>query len=200
MPNVRAGVEGVSLTFDAEKHEYKWAGVIVPSVTQIIRTMPGMEPRDNAGAEYHMSVGTAVHSVIAGQTSEADYPERWDEIEPYVRSWNLGVRAFNIRVHQFERREYSRRHRYAGTIDALGVVGIDGALIDMKTGSPADWHPLQTAAYAELLGTQAPKRRCCIYLDADSGLPKIVWHDNPGDIGAFLGWLNYARWAGVITT
>jgi hypothetical protein len=47
-----------------------------------------------------------------------------------------------------EVRVFSRRHRYAGTLDVLGVWRGEGALVDYKTGSPRDvgaqW---QTAAY-----------------------------------------------------
>jgi hypothetical protein len=51
-----------------------------------------------------------------------------------------------------EVRVVSRRHRYAGTLDCLGLWNNRAALIDMKTGSPHDvgaqW---QTAAYVGAL-------------------------------------------------
>ncbi len=47
-----------------------------------------------------------------------------------------------------EVRVYSRRHRYAGTLDVLGHWQGSPALIDYKTGSPRDVAAdLQTAAY-----------------------------------------------------
>ena len=52
-----------------------------------------------------------------------------------------------------EVRVFSRRYRYAGTLDVLGVWEAAGALIDYKTGHPADVAAdLQTAAYAGALG------------------------------------------------
>jgi len=53
-----------------------------------------------------------------------------------------------IRQPLCEYRVFSRRHRFAGTLDVLGVWHGAGALLDYKTGAPvdvaADW---QTAAY-----------------------------------------------------
>jgi len=47
-----------------------------------------------------------------------------------------------------EVRVFSRRHRFAGTLDVLGVWRNAGALIDYKTGDPRDVAAdLQTAAY-----------------------------------------------------
>jgi hypothetical protein len=47
-----------------------------------------------------------------------------------------------------EVRVFSRRHRFAGTLDVLGLWRGAGALIDYKTGSPRDVAAdLQTAAY-----------------------------------------------------
>jgi len=47
-----------------------------------------------------------------------------------------------------EYRVFSRRHRFAGTLDALGVWHGAGALLDYKTGAPRDVAAdLQTAAY-----------------------------------------------------
>jgi hypothetical protein len=47
-----------------------------------------------------------------------------------------------------EMRVYSRRHRFAGTLDVLGLWHGAGAILDYKTGSPKDVHAdLQTSAY-----------------------------------------------------
>jgi hypothetical protein len=47
-----------------------------------------------------------------------------------------------------EIRVFSRRHRFAGTLDVLGIWRRAGALIDYKTGDPRDVAAdLQTAAY-----------------------------------------------------
>lgn len=56
-----------------------------------------------------------------------------------------------------EVRVFSRRHRFAGTLDVLGVWRKAGALIDYKTGDPRDVAAdLQTAAYlGALLEMQA---------------------------------------------
>jgi hypothetical protein len=51
-----------------------------------------------------------------------------------------------------ELRVFSRRHRFAGTLDVLGCWRGAGALIDYKTGVPADVATdLQTAAYLSAL-------------------------------------------------
>lgn len=51
-----------------------------------------------------------------------------------------------------EIRVFSRRHRYAGTLDTLGLLHGVGALIDYKTGSPRDVAAdLQTAGYVGAL-------------------------------------------------
>ena len=43
---------------------------------------------------------------------------------------------------------------FAGTLDRLGILSGHHALLDLKTGSEARWHSLQTAAYALCVETE----------------------------------------------
>lgn len=108
--------------------------------------------------------GTLMHEAIqhmlvaARQPAEREIPH---EVLPGVRAFQEFNADKRIAFHPefIERRIWSGRHRYAGTVDALASIGGKFGVLDIKTSS--GFYPeynLQTAAYASALGELEVKK------------------------------------------
>ena len=134
--------------FNPETHTYSLDGVILPSVTTILKAEGLMNHFDTGDSEWYMSRGSHIHKAI-----ELYLRGRLDEnaLDPALRFYLVGFKAFmsltGFRVEGIEAPKYHPTHLYAGTPDIWG----NGILIDIKSGTPARWHNLQLAAYAGLL-------------------------------------------------
>jgi hypothetical protein len=143
-----------ALQFDPPSHTYLLDGIGVPSVTQILRAsglidFSSVPPTVLERARVR---GTVVHQAIH-YFNERDldveqFCQQFPDYAGYLRAWI----SFTDRQHfvpKFsEYRVASRRHQVAGTIDCLGVLHSQGALLDFATGRPDDVSKdLQTAAY-----------------------------------------------------
>lgn len=145
------------LTFDADTHTYRLDDQVVPSVTGILRAsglidFGGIPERTLADARER---GTAVHRAIH-YYNESDLDVAWfrrtfPAYAGYLNAWMLFREQRHFVPLMNERRIASRRYRFAGTLDCLGL--LDGALVlvDFKSGNPQDVAAdLQTAAYEAL--------------------------------------------------
>lgn len=102
-----------TLTFTPDTHEYRLAGNVVPSVTQIIRAvLPGIE----AGNEC-MARGTAVHKACQA-IDEGDFPDTTG-IEGRVEAWRKFMAECCMTPVKVELPLASKRYQFAGTIDRL---------------------------------------------------------------------------------
>lgn len=146
------------LEFDAASHIYTLDGSIVTSVTGAIRAavfngVPLMETRWFTDAARDR--GSYVHQCveIINTTGGIDWAGVDPEMEPYVRAYAKFLDDSNFTPFAVECRVASRRYRYAGTIDALGLMGEfqGNVLLDVKSGPPARWHKWQLGGYAEAL-------------------------------------------------
>lgn len=138
--------EGVhlGLTFDEASHAYTLAGRKVPSVTQVLADLiPGWQ-----ASEWYLDRGKAVHAcaamIIQGVPFEHD-----PIISGQVAACKRFVAEVRPTVHAVERRVYSARYQYAGTLDALIAIKRQKGLVvlDWKA-SIAKSLPYQLAAYA----------------------------------------------------
>jgi hypothetical protein len=126
----------MNLTFDPDTHEYRWNGVIVPSVTQILNRV-GVKKDDDGpfksfgqgeffqADENAARFGNALHAVakyeMLGQGCEYD---------PALQPWVNGLEMF-ITEHQWLKKEERRLY-----------------VIDYKTSDAAQKHwNYQTAGY-----------------------------------------------------
>jgi ATP-dependent exoDNAse (exonuclease V) beta subunit len=144
----------VSLTFHEDAHIYELDGAVVPSVTQIL-TRSGLIDFSKIPSfirEAALERGRKVHQAIHY------YNERDLDLDAFTRDFPLYAPYLFAWVHFCEQRRFvpvlnelriaSRRHRCAGTLDALGVLDGSAVLLDFKTGRPSDVaSDLQTAAY-----------------------------------------------------
>lgn len=138
------------LTFDQETHTYKADGVIVPSVTQVIKAagcLPMFAPGD-----WHMTKGSHVH--LATQLyDEGDLDE--DTLDPVIVPYLTAYKRFREETDftptEIELSLCSQTYGYAGTIDRIGTMNNTPVLIDIKTGAPYAAVALQCAAYLNLV-------------------------------------------------
>lgn len=127
------------LTFDQETHIYRWNNEIVPSVTQLLNEFKLVDfsgvPKDRL--EYKRSLGVAVHYAIelleAQNLNEDSLAEA---IKPYLDAYKSFREVTGFEPRQTENRMYSKKWRFAGTMDQqgihLGKVGNEEAIIDYK--------------------------------------------------------------------
>lgn len=127
------------LTFDQETHIYKWNEEIVPSVTQLLNEFKLIDfsgvPQDRL--EYKRSLGVAVHYAI--QLLEEDNLDEASlnpAIKPYLDAYKTFREVTGFEPLHMETRLYSKKWRFAGTLDQLGteLTNIKGDiwLIDYK--------------------------------------------------------------------
>jgi len=137
------------LEFNAERHEYRYNGVIVPSVTGIISAV-GLYDFDHVSREtlkIAAERGTIVHQCVEWHEAEILDP---DSIDPELRGYFDAYLMLKDRgdlpskPDATEERVYSVTYLYAGTLDQR--FGCDW-INDIKTGQPDPAHGLQLSAY-----------------------------------------------------
>lgn len=178
----------MTLIFDKDSHTFREPGTgkVVPSVTTILQDVGLIDtswftPESRQRGSY---VHRATELYDAGSLDEST-------VDPIVRPYLDGWIAFCVEVIRQvgalvilarEEQVWHPAYGYAGIVDA----DIKGwGLVDIKTGDPAPWHPMQTAAYWRALRPFDPnKRRGCVYL-RDDGSFKYVRHTSGNDFNEF---------------
>lgn len=148
------------LTFDEPRHEYRLNGIVLPSVTQIIRDnrlssdFAYVSAADMARAR---ELGAAVH-MATHYHDEGTLDERSVDpvVLPYLRAWRQFVADRNLRFVALEQRVADPVYQFSGTVDRIAQFAATPELgeivIDLKTGDPkAAGANYQTAAYAHLV-------------------------------------------------
>lgn len=173
----------MNLTFNAERHEYKIDGVIVPSVTQILSAV-GLYDYDFVSREtldVAAERGRIVHQYCEwyerGVLDQSSIdPELQGYFDAYLAAKNHGVIPTPDLI---EHRVGSQKYRYAGTLDQF----FDGGWInDIKTGVRGPEHGLQDSAYwMALTGdiTTKPERLTCLYLARDGSYELVKYPYEP---------------------
>lgn len=185
------------LTFDEELHEYRFNGVVIPSVTTIISAV-GLYEFDHVAAEtldVAAARGKVVHRCIEwyelGTLDESSIdPELYGYFESYLATKAAGL--LPERPESVEKRLFSRRFRYAGTLDQMFE---NDWINDIKTGLPGAEHGLQLSAYwlAEYEDINCrPSRLTGTYLNRDGSVGKVL--DYPYEPLAWLAVLTDYKW------
>ncbi|MEK9179891.1 MAG: hypothetical protein AAB897_00535 [Patescibacteria group bacterium] len=146
---------------------YEIDGVWYPRVTKIvsIKAKPALlryyaEAADFKSAQAittkSAEEGTAIHEAVEGLLLNKN-PEIPSSIKPAVDAFMDFWEQNNIQVtpELVERRVVHYDHRYAGTVDALALIGGKFGVLDIKTSQAIyrDYN-LQTAAYMDALKSQ----------------------------------------------
>ena len=188
------GREGITvLEFDEAKHEYRWCGEVVPSVTQILKPLSDFSRIPPDVLERKRQIGTATHKAIELHLTGGVELESIDPaVLPYFNAFLRFEEENQFRMEQCETRVHHHLYRYAGTLDLIGPVKSGPlALIDLKTAaefSPA-WGP-QTAAYYQATAPfAATMDRAALQL-RDDGTYRYHRLTRAGDFATFLACLN----------
>ncbi|MBT9164865.1 MAG: hypothetical protein DDT23_00876 [candidate division WS2 bacterium] len=141
----------LELRFDPETHTYSLSnGQILPSVTQILQAEGLINYQGNN--EWHMKRGKYLHQAIKLHLEDNLDRDNLDpQLEPFLQGFEKFLKDTGFKVEGFERPMYHNLHKFAGTPDLWGYLNGSMTVIDCKIGSFAPWHPIQLAAYMELL-------------------------------------------------
>ncbi len=195
----------MSLSFDEAKHEYRWSGAVVPSVTKIIAPLSDFSAIPSGVLEKARQEGKAIHSLVEwfedGVLDEAGLPE-W--LQPHLAAWKKFKAESGWETDASEKRLYHKTYGYAGTLDLCGVApklkGIKGrGLVDLKRSlydDPATG--VQLAGYAEAENTSMPPAmriawRAGLKLNND-GTYRLQVFKSKADWPTFLACLTMWRW------
>jgi len=157
---VIASIATDGLAFEEATHTYILNGIVLPSVTQVIRdnrlssdfafvSAADMEMAWQLGHAVHVATHYNDEGTLDGATVDPI-------VRPYLKAWQQFVADRRIRFVALEQRVADSVYQFCGTVDRIGVL-IDNPtagelLIDLKTGSPAAAGAnYQTAAYAHLV-------------------------------------------------
>lgn len=193
----------MSLVFDHDKHEYFLDGDRVPSNTQVLRDS-GLIMLDGIPSfvlDAALKRGSAVHQLVHYlNEDDLDWSSVDDAYRGYLDAWVAFRQQRELRVDLCEYRVASRTHRVSGTLDLLGLLEGDGALIDYKTGDPDDVAAdFQTAGYvvmanewaktdarlAAVLAQYTRLRRYSVRLRRD-GTFRVKEYTDPRDFSRFI--------------
>jgi hypothetical protein len=178
------------LTFDDAKHEYRWNGIVKPSVTQIIEGC-GLRPPYPANSP-NKTLGVAVHRAVElWHRQELDESRTHSRILPFLEQY----RRFYTEIGKptllcGEKQFYSAQYDYCGTIDLTFDLGDCLLIVDMKRTDytpPKESTRLQTGGYSVLVAPDEIHRtkRYSLALREDS-YKAIPYTDNENDIKDFL--------------
>lgn len=194
----------VPLEFDEAGHRYTLDGLEVPSVTQVIGFLNNYSGIPPAVMELARDRGDAVHFATAlHDGNDLDVESLDPRIAPYLAAWIRFRFDIDFDPVHIEQRVVSLKHRYAGTLDRMGLIRCGSrakaALVDIKCTAalPLSAGP-QTAAYdlaarESVDGWPLRVQRYTVQLRPD-GTYRMTEHANPGDAGVFLSALNLHNW------
>ncbi len=190
-----------SLSFDAESHTYYLDGVKIPSVTQVIRSA-GLSDYSHVDPAHLADLaerGTYVHEATELlDRGELDDDSIAADAAPYLAGYRSFLRDVTPDYILIEERLASIKHRYAGTIDRLAKIGGRLRVLDIKTGTGAEWHKIQLAAYAVLLreAGHKPMHGTNLYLHAAGTYTIMTYRlvDLKAEESCFLSALNVWKW------
>lgn len=188
-----------ALHFDEATHTYTLAGIVRPSVTQVLGKLHDFGMVNKEVLEAACQRGTYVHKLC-------EYHDLCDlddssvgEYRGYLDAWIRFSADFQVKWDRIEHRMFSRRYGYAGTPDRRGwLKGLPYASLDIKTGKTL--HRvcgMQGAAYRQLAAEEDPKwltaRRGTVQLAADGTYKFLAW-DDAADWPAFVSLINLTNW------
>lgn len=197
------------LTFDEKDHCYRYGGVVVPSVTQILEDDGQLVPSYPSGP--YKTRGSRVHRATElWDNGELSKYEVGSEIAPYVRSYASLVLDLTEREPGkwdwmpggIERR-MAHYTGFAGTTDRLGLRPL---VADLKSGKTGRETGVQLAGYVILAladpevkkhwGTvrETDVERVKFELQKDGEMAKMTFYSDPLDFDVFRGLLAKFVW------
>ena len=183
------------LAFDEATHTYRWRGVVVPSVTQVLRPLIDLSGIPPAVLEAKRDLGTRVHAACQFD-AEGDLDEATveDDVAPYLEAWRRFLADTRAVVMASERRVFHPLYCYAGTLDLELMIASTPWLVDIKTSiaTPLSTGP-QTAAYLNARKGIATMRRAALRLRPDATY-RLDQLQDADDWSVFLACLTLHRY------
>lgn len=163
------------LTFDPIPHAYRWNGVIVPSVTQVLEDVGVIDYSyiPSGTREMALERGRMVHEAIHyDDEGDLDEPSTDEMLMAYVHAWRRWRTDSGFIPSLIEHRGYNEQCGFAGTLDRSGTMYIAGeikvdVIVDAKTNDAPRWAELQTAAYASFFDSPRRFLRVIVELHKD---------------------------------
>lgn len=182
----------MQVEFDSVAHIYRVDGRRVPGVTEVLKENGLIN--DEWYTEASSERGRAIH-LATEFDDDGDLDE--ETLDPgilgYVQAW----RQFKFDTHptvlQKETVVVDPFGRYAGTEDRTITFPSSRmeAVIDIKSGEPCFWHPIQTAAYARC--HPKPVHRYAVYLRSN-GTYRMAPHKDRSDEVIWEACLTLVLW------
>lgn len=190
------------LTFHESAHQYFWNDKPVINVTRVLEPLCDYSMIPAATLETAQQKGVAVHKMVEldckGEIDEGDENSLPAWMRPALVQWRKFVVDCNFEMLESERRVFHPTYHYAGTLDLLGLMHGEYALIDIKRSFYAG--PvigLQTAAYLDAYGTvekgTKKAKRYALRLN-ETGPYRLEPFEDKSDFGTFLALLTIQRW------
>ncbi len=174
-------LSGETVFFDSEKHAYYLeSGEILKSVTEVLKsngyisTKYMSEDAAIRGSRVHL----AIEQMNNGERSLNDFSS--SRIYPYLEAYYWFLIDTGFKPDLVEKTVIDPDSKIAGTLDITGTIENANVLIDIKTGIPCDWHPIQLAAYAKLAQKET-YHRYTLHLNAGTTYRLKDTHRRLGD-------------------
>lgn len=197
------------LDFDPVSHSFTLDGLPIPNVTRVLAPLQ----ETNFGyqvVEEARRRGAAVHAATEQRDRQRQggldllgVDKTWDPLDPtvvpYLVAWEKFLDDTGFEMHAIEELVFSRRHRYAGILDRLGVLNGKRVVIDIKaTAAISPVMGIQLAAYQAAANEgrpkaeQYPKRFVC-QLRNDTSYRLQEFRDR-ADLTVFRALLTIHQW------
>lgn len=186
------------LQFDEKEHKYTLDGKEIPSVTTILGQIIDFSMVPAARLEAARQRGNAVHKATElFDLGTLDHTSIHEKIEPYLAAYGQFLIDSKYKVEHIEKRIYSEKYGYAGTLDRAGrfpdSTGIVD-LLDIKSAIQpgASWGP-QLAAYETAFCELYETELCRVFslrLNKDGKYKLDQYKDRRRDMTVFLSCLN----------
>lgn len=120
------------LTFDAETHTYRHSGKIIPSVTQLLKPLSGLNTVPPEILTRAAKFGNAVHKACELDDLH-DLGSCPEPVMPYLNAWRKFCDDTGAKWDGIEEQVYNEQYGYAGTLDRVGTVSGFKAVVDLKS-------------------------------------------------------------------
>lgn len=181
------------IQFDEPAHRYTVAGVVRPSVTQVLSVLDEYAGVDRELLERAARFGRNVHAAVdLFNRGVLDLADLDPALRPYLAGWRKFLKDTGARVIHSEFRVWHPTLHYCGTADVALEWG-GPILCDLKSGIVPKSVGSQVAAYAKADNEHGfrARRRICVQLKPDAY--KMIPLKSPGDFERFVSCLNVWR-------
>lgn len=190
------------LKFNPENHQYSVGNTIFPSITQILKAEGFIDSRWYN--EEAMNKGTIVHLILHQFDSGILIEDEVDkQYVPYLESYKAFLSDTKKILLNSELPMFHEYMGYAGTPDKVFNYEdiYEMSVVEIKTGQPASWHQLQTAAqeilvrasYSANENEHIRLKRHALYL-SNKGKYKVITHNDRSDHAIWKSAVSIHNW------